>query len=1195
MSSKDIFETKLKMYNHLLSIRSRLWTEDGKSRVSVMVGAGFSLNAEKLKDSFESMSVWTDLKNKLSEGFKNEEIAKFDVLELGQKYAEEYGRANLDELLKQAIPDQNYEPSELHEKLLKLPWTDVYTTNYDTLLERTLPNVYERRYQIIYDSSDISSSTSPRLVKLHGSFPSKRPFIFTKNDYNSYAREFAPFVNMVQQSIMETTLVLIGFSGDDPNFEKWMSWVHENLGDHMPKIYMLAYGEQKREDELKKKGITLIDFKDVYEENENIDIYKKMFHDVFDFLAHEKRIEKKEWPYTTYNKYYSSIDYAIEAFEKNRKEYPGWLITPDIIKKRQVNNIQMTCNNVLEMINKETEVFKKIKGMRELIWLYERFHIPIDIYFYKSMQQIIKDSFEDITSINNPKEIGIILLRLIKEARLDFDEFEFDSNIKLLEQLSLSNEQKNSLIFEQVLFKLANYEFKDASVIVNEWEIPKRDIDTLIKKANLLAVIGENSSAIKLFEECLDRVRKLLTIKSSDYHLLSVEGIIIVKLIQLDSNNNFLLKGSRNRLLYLESKLSNPFKELDFLYSRIRPYQRDSGMFIKKAFEPNRLIKTNKFSNIISAELNDSYSMLMISEEYGIQLKGGSSIEGITNIAINNVENLYPFYSWIKYLQIGSIKEIDRFFSREIIFKANSSILSAFFNIVMKGINNRENPNSSLLLEVLSRLYSALIKEEKIKIDELLLNLFVEKDFYKRHGRLVNRIFGPFFRRVIYDKTLQEKAEFFSKILKLPIIGDPGGVLKEINMDEYDFFEPAFEFNFDIQDMDGIYIETDKNEINRLFKVISKNGRSTVRDAALARLIRLIETNNLDNEDSFRLREYVKNIIVKEEVNFSYYFLESYLIRISNDIELLEFYVKQKVEQPIPESYNSGVVLIGNGLNHLLQDLGNTFPKFVKDNSNYQSFIKDEMYKEWLLRFFKWWNSQEKGLLSTNNSNLFDENDDLIKMIIFLKNSFLASIPLSVLSIGDKEKLKEIYNKLLVSKLDSALLLIPALIRIHVLDDVEMKKIAENLITNDRNLSKSAISTVYDLTIMLKQNDIKVDLTELKNELLNLYKYRKEAMILEVTKTLKFICHYAPESLNLDEYLLINKTLNLIMKDFNGGYYQESSISDQEFELLSESTGLAGYIVKNGFFKSYLDLKEWSELSRKSKLPEVRKYASLFE
>lgn len=43
----EYFQKNLNMYQHLKNIRDNLWANDGKSRVSVMVGAGFSLNAKK--------------------------------------------------------------------------------------------------------------------------------------------------------------------------------------------------------------------------------------------------------------------------------------------------------------------------------------------------------------------------------------------------------------------------------------------------------------------------------------------------------------------------------------------------------------------------------------------------------------------------------------------------------------------------------------------------------------------------------------------------------------------------------------------------------------------------------------------------------------------------------------------------------------------------------------------------------------------------------------------------------------------------------------------------------------------------------------------------------------------------------------------------------------------------------------------
>ena len=40
---------------------------------------------------------------------------------------------------------------------------------------------------------------------------------------------------------METTFLLIGFSGDDPNFLHWSGWVRDELGESAPKIYLAGW------------------------------------------------------------------------------------------------------------------------------------------------------------------------------------------------------------------------------------------------------------------------------------------------------------------------------------------------------------------------------------------------------------------------------------------------------------------------------------------------------------------------------------------------------------------------------------------------------------------------------------------------------------------------------------------------------------------------------------------------------------------------------------------------------------------------------------------------------------------------------------------------------------------------------------------------------------------------------------------
>ena len=93
------------------------------------------------------------------------------------------GRPGLEKILKQAVSDEDFVPSRLYKKLMELPWCDVFTTNYDTLLERTADQITNRRYNVVVCQEDlVNSSNAPRIVKLHGSFPSHRPLSYRSSE-----------------------------------------------------------------------------------------------------------------------------------------------------------------------------------------------------------------------------------------------------------------------------------------------------------------------------------------------------------------------------------------------------------------------------------------------------------------------------------------------------------------------------------------------------------------------------------------------------------------------------------------------------------------------------------------------------------------------------------------------------------------------------------------------------------------------------------------------------------------------------------------------------------------------------------------------------------------------------------------------------------------------------------------------------
>ena len=235
--------------SHINRVRDALYQRTGNG-ASVMVGSGFSKNANRVTIDVRDMPQWHDLGYHFYEALysKEEQTPQcncrrppVDNARIAQEYETAFGRSDLHDVLRRLVPDNGYNPGDEHQRLLQLPWRDIFTTNWDTLLERTRNRVPERHYSVVTSVEEIPMAGRPRIVKLHGSFAAQFPLIVTEEDYRTYPRKFAPFVNTVQQAMMETVLLLIGFSGDDPNFLNWSGWVRDNLGASAPKIYLAGW------------------------------------------------------------------------------------------------------------------------------------------------------------------------------------------------------------------------------------------------------------------------------------------------------------------------------------------------------------------------------------------------------------------------------------------------------------------------------------------------------------------------------------------------------------------------------------------------------------------------------------------------------------------------------------------------------------------------------------------------------------------------------------------------------------------------------------------------------------------------------------------------------------------------------------------------------------------------------------------
>ena len=552
--------------SHVNLIRDALWKRTGGA--SVMVGSGFSRRAEKARPDAATPPTWYDVAKGLSDELYPEAVSSsrpssHGVVESFTRLAQEYeaarGRSDLHRYLQNVVRDNDMTPGDIHKRLLRLPWCDVFTTNWDTLLERTRSAVADRNFGIVRNKDELPLASRPRIFKLHGSFPAHFPLICTEEDYRKYPRNFAPFVNTVQQSMMETVFCLIGFSGNDPNFLHWSGWVRDNMGTSAPKIYLAGWLNLSphRRRVLEARNVIPIDLADHPQAKTNEWPDHLQHHYATDWILHSlergRPYDITSWPSLVKWQYSSIPEYlqpVVEVVSSRPKEEPRYAsqVEPEDLPKRVRQVISTWAHNrslypgwlavpmsVREDINSKTNDWEppilgalphlplpqRLKAVRELVWRREIVLDPIS----SDLEALAQETLEAIDcqrhTINGVPKTGIdwgdlrdawlaVGLALVTTARHRFDHDLFQKRIDALRDVrNIDPETTQRIYHEQCLWAIYSMEFETLSGLLNDWCTEHCDPFWMVRKAAILVEINRVNDAIDLFEHALLSIREI--------------------------------------------------------------------------------------------------------------------------------------------------------------------------------------------------------------------------------------------------------------------------------------------------------------------------------------------------------------------------------------------------------------------------------------------------------------------------------------------------------------------------------------------------------------------------------------------------------------------------------------------------------------------------------------------------------------
>lgn len=493
-----------------------LWQDEA----AVMVGAGFSRTC-KCEEKSPTPPLWGDFKVAMKAALGYGERDGPDALRLAQEYQTLHGDNGLDKLIHRLVTDNQWEPSTLHKKLLEFPWRDVLTTNWDTLLERTKPQTPDRIYSCVRTVQDIAHCAQPRIVKLHGSLPSHKPFIFTEDDYRTYPMRFSPFVNLAQQVMLENDLCLVGFSGVDPNFLAWSGWVRDTLNISARRIRLVGVLNLSPVSRilLEKRNVTPIDLAPLVSELCHEEKHEKALELFFEALLAAKPPSPYAWNIVSKEIIQSAIakeedrptrTEVARIWAKDRKNYPGWIIGP--------NHETRYLRNGFSPIKKSEESAEAhLRFALERIWRHKIAGIWLNHHDMKEAHT----HFENAEKYLSKEEKAELCVSISAEWRCYH---RWDEWTQWMNRLDAIGTYESGLkhTYEAGLRALISWD--DDEVLKAATALKCDEPIWMMRRAGLLTTLFRHREAAELYQAALLSIRRKLLSAPKSAWLISLEG-----------------------------------------------------------------------------------------------------------------------------------------------------------------------------------------------------------------------------------------------------------------------------------------------------------------------------------------------------------------------------------------------------------------------------------------------------------------------------------------------------------------------------------------------------------------------------------------------------------------------------------------------------------------------------------------------
>ena len=638
----------------------------------------------------------------------------------------------------------------------------------------------------------------------HGSFPTPLSSSPRKTTANIPATTRRSLTQCVQ-SLLENTLCLIGFSGDDPNFLKWIGWIRDYFGrETVPMIYLVGVFDALTEADRKlldRRSIVAVDLSE-FSTNPG-----RALAAFLDYLR-SRRTRARDWPVVSADARTWETDAKPENYvaivaewRHQRGEYPGWVVMPEDRRGFLWRATRHWLSHVSEISPTERADLGTPLDLElafELAWRLERCLFPLTeglAVFLADVASKYGDATVKLpekghwTTKSVFEAVADIRLWLLRHYREEGLVAKWEEQCRAIEDDfdGLLPEQKAKFRLEEVLHALFRFDPAEAKRLLVNW----RNGDDLpfweAKRAALLAELGEAAVAHSILEASLEAIRRQLSLNpvSEDYTLVSQESVVMYLLWAVKSGKSPKDRDSRDagfldelpaRWNELSRYKCDPRRDVALLSARLgNRFERWQPESTAHSFDLGMYSRTIHFGD--DEEAVAAFAMLRWYEDIGMpyRMERTTYVQAPVESTLLRVRPYSRHWALASMVRLGDAKATDGLFDREYLAGLKRDEIDGLLEIYLPAFEraiamvnkpDRSDAKSFELLaktlpEVLSRLCYKCSPEWRERLVGSLSAIYGSK-----RKRVFKGIFS-FATRLFNSMSLQERAHVVPSLVDI--------------------------------------------------------------------------------------------------------------------------------------------------------------------------------------------------------------------------------------------------------------------------------------------------------------------------------------------------------------------------------------------------------------------------------------------